>query len=248
MSRRLVLAGIVLALVGCAELTRWDPEPASRPAANVPSVHVVQRGDTLYQIAFRHRLDWRDLAAWNRLGDAGRIFPGQHIRLSPPPGPARGDAARPASRPGPAASRPAPPAAAPAATAPARSRAGPAPEWRWPVDGPLLWRFGESRRNPTGIGIGGQDGWEIRAASDGQVVYSGSGLIGYGQLIILKHNDSYLSAYGYNRALRVAEGDQVKSGQVIALMGRGPADRPLLHFEIRVDGRPADPARFLPSR
>jgi len=110
----------------------------------------------------------------------------------------------------------------------------------------LVWRFGESRRNPTGIGIAGADGVEIRAAADGEVVYSGSGLIGYGQLIIMKHSDSYLSAYGYNRALRVTEGEQVKSGQVIALMGRGPADRPLLHFEIRVDGKPVDPARFLP--
>jgi lipoprotein NlpD len=89
---------------------------------------------------------------------------------------------------------------------------------------------------------------EIRAAADGEVVYSGSGLIGYGKLIILKHNDSYLSAYGYNQALQVKEGEQVKSGQVIALMGRGPADRPLLHFEIRVDGKPVDPARLLPPR
>lgn len=249
LSRRLILAAAALALAGCAELTRWDPEPARRPAAGAADVHVVQRGDTLYQIAFTHRLDWRDLATWNRLGDAGRIYPGQHIRLSPPPaGTARPHPTRPAPRSAPATGRSAPAVTAPPAAAPPRSPAGPAPSWRWPADGPLVWRFGESRRNPTGIGIGGEDGREVRAASDGLVVYSGSGLIGYGQLIILKHNDSYLSAYGYNRALRVAEGDQVKSGQVIALMGRGPADRPLLHFEIRVDGKPADPARFLPSR
>jgi len=89
---------------------------------------------------------------------------------------------------------------------------------------------------------------EIRAAADGEVVYSGGGLIGYGELIIVKHGESYLSAYGYNRSLRVREGERVKAGDVIALMGRGPADRPLLHFEIRIDGKPADPARFLPSR
>lgn len=238
LSRLAACAVAALALAGCAELTRWDPERAGPPPA-AAGVHVVQPGDTLFQIAFRHRLDWRDVAAWNRLGDAHRIYPGQHIRLTPPGG--TRPAAQPAPRPGQTAGQPAP-------RPPPRAASGPAPQWRWPVNGPLVWQFGESRRNPTGIGIGGTEGVEIRAAADGTVVYSGSGLIGYGQLIILKHNDSYLSAYGYNRALRVAEGESVKSGQVIALMGRGPADRPLLHFEIRVDGKPADPAGFLPTR
>lgn len=244
-----MLAGALIALAGCAELTTWDPDKGTRPVADRPAVYVVQRGDTLYQIAFRHRLDWRDLAAWNRLGDASRIYPGQRLRLVPPAGaPVQAGASRPAPQPQqrPEAGRPTlPPAASPA---PARPVAGTAPQWRWPVAGPLVWRFGESRRNPTGIGIGGADGAEVRAAADGHVVYSGDGLIGYGQLIILKHNDSYLSAYGYNQALRVAEGESVRSGQVIALMGRGPADRPLLHFEIRLDGKPVDPLRFLPAR
>jgi lipoprotein NlpD len=242
------MAGLLLACGGCAELTRWDPEaPASGSGTNTPGFHVVQRGDTLYQIAFRHRLDWRDLAAWNHLSDAGRIYPGQRIRLTPP-APGTGRASTPAGRPtprpesGPSPSQPAP------REAPVRAVSGPPPNWSWPVDGPVEWRFGQSRRNPTGIGIGGRDGREIRAAADGEVVYSGSGLIGYGKLIILKHNESYLSAYGYNQALRVEEGERVRTGQVIALMGRGPADRPLLHFEIRLDGKPVDPARFLPAR
>ena len=241
------MAGLALALGGCAEFTRWDPEPAGRPTQSTTGVHVVQRGDTLVKIAFTYRLDWRDLAAWNRLGNADRIYPGQRIRLTPPgDAPARAGTAPPATRPGTSAGRPATP---PSRSTPApRAAPGPAPKWLWPVNGPLVWRFGESRRNPTGIGIGGEDRAEIRAAAAGQVVYSGSGLIGYGQLIILKHSDSYLSAYGYNQVLRVAEGDQVKPGQVIALMGRGPGDRPLLHFEIRVDGKPVDPARFLPPR
>jgi lipoprotein NlpD len=239
--RLAVLAGVLLALAGCAELTRWDPDAPAPSAAPIPGIHVVQRGDTLVKIAFTYRLDWRDIAAWNRITDANRIYPGQRLRLTPP------GAASPAPAPGGAAPRPTP-GAAPRPAPPPRTAAAPPRSWLWPVNGPLVWRFGESRRNPTGIGIGGTDGMEIRAAADGEVVYSGSGLIGYGQLIILKHNDSYLSAYGYNQALRVKEGDQVKSGQVIALMGRGPADRPLLHFEIRVDGKPVDPARFLPSR
>jgi lipoprotein NlpD len=237
MMRGLLVASAALLLCGCAELTRWDPDAARRPTGPVPDVHIVQRGETLYQIAFSHRLDWRDVAAWNRLGDGSRIYPGQQIRLKPP------TATAPPASPAPRSDRPAlPPPRPPPAVA------GPPPQWRWPVNGPVVWGFGESRRNPTGIGIGGRDGMEIRAASDGVVVYSGSGLIGYGQLIILKHSDAHLSAYGYNQALRVSEGEAVKSGQVIALMGRGPADRPLLHFEIRVDGTPVDPARLLPSR
>lgn len=238
-----ILAVVVLLLAGCAELTRWDPEGAGRSGGAPPGVHVVQRGDTLHKIAFTYRLDWRDLAAWNRLSNADRIYPGQHIRLSPSGQPVSTSAAPARSQPRPEAKSSSP---RPTAAAPVRAATGPSPKWAWPVNGPLVWRFGESRRNPTGIGIGGADGAEIRAAADGEVVYSGSGLIGYGQLIIMKHNDSYLSAYGYNRALRVTEGEHVKSGQVIALMGRGPADRPLLHFEIRVDGTPVDPARFLP--
>lgn len=241
------MAGLLLACSGCAELTRWDPEAPATRSSTAPGYHVVQSGDTLYQIAFRHRLDWRDLAAWNRLSDAGRIYPGQRIRLTPPaprPGAASAPAGRPAPRPD---SGPTPPQSEPR-EAPVRAVSGPPPTWSWPVDGPVEWRFGQSRRNPTGIGIGGRDGREIRAAADGEVVYSGSGLIGYGKLIILKHNESYLSAYGYNQALRVEEGERVRTGQVIALMGRGPADRPLLHFEIRFDGKPVDPARFLPAR
>ena len=247
LSLRCLLLAALLASAGCAELTRWDPypDPKPGPVAARPDVHVVQRGDTLFQIAFRYRLDWREVAAWNGIGNANRIYPGQHIRLKPPP---RGSERTVAKPPGGAGSPPARPAPA-QSRPPARAAAtGPAPEWRWPAQGDILWRFGQSRRNPTGIGISGHEGVEIRAAADGEVVYSGGGLIGYGQLIILKHNDSYLSAYGYNQALRVAEGEQVKSGQVIALMGRGPGDRPLLHFEIRMNGKPVDPAPYLPAR
>jgi lipoprotein NlpD len=256
LSRFAVIFGAMLALAGCAELTRWDPEPRrqspSRSTAPAADVHVVQKGDTLFQIAFAHRLDWRDVAAWNRLGDAARIYPGQRIRLTPPTGAAssstapRSAASRPEPRSSPPASRTTAPPAVPA-PAP-RAAAGRAPKWSWPVNGPVVWKFGENRRNPTGIGIGGVQGTEIRAAAEGTVAYSGGGLIGYGMLIIIKHDDSYLSAYGYNQTLMVKEGERVNSGQIIALMGRGPADRPLLHFEIRVDGKPADPARFLPSR
>jgi lipoprotein NlpD len=243
-ARWLLVVVLMVAVAGCAELTRWDPYPPQPQVANRPDVHIVQAGDSLFQIAFRYRLDWREVARWNGITDPNRIYPGQHIRLKP----ARGSGGAVARTP------PPPPRegnAAPSrgtAVPPARSANLPAPPWRWPAQGALIWGFGESRRNPTGIGIAGRDRLEIHAAADGEVVYSGSGLIGYGQLIILKHNDSYLSAYGYNQSLRVAEGDKVKSGQVIALMGRGPGDRPLLHFEIRRDGKPIDPMGYLPAR
>lgn len=235
------MAVLLVGLAACAEFTTWEPgTPHAPPSGNV---HVVQSGETLYKIAFRYRLDWRDLANWNRLSNADRIHPGQRIRLTPPAGVATAARQQPAARVGRA------PAATAAPPAPAvRRAAGPQPEWRWPVEGPLLWSFGQSRRNPTGIGLGGADGQEVHAAADGDVVYSGSGLIGYGQLIILKHNDTYLSAYGHNQTLRVAEGERVTSGEVIALMGRGPGDRPLLHFEIRLEGKPVDPVRYLPAR
>lgn len=258
-----LMLGMTLALAGCAELTRWDPQapaPPPPPRSTTPAadVHVVQQGDTLFKIAFTHRLDWRDVAAWNRLSDADRIYPGQRIRLTPPASATASSPVSPPVSPPATASRPQPrsPASSSSAGAPppvtatpaARTAAGPAPKWSWPASGPVVWKFGENRRNPTGIGIGGVQGTEIRAAAGGTVAYSGGGLIGYGMLIIIKHDDSYLSAYGYNQTLMVNEGERVNSGQVIALMGRGPADRPLLHFEIRVNGKPADPARFLPSR
>jgi lipoprotein NlpD len=237
LSGRLALLVLAAVVTGCAGLVSWEGEGPPPAAAEPPptGTHVVQPGETLYKIAFRYRLDWRDLAAWNRLGDADRIYPGQSIRLSPPTGTA---SARPSSS----------PSQTPVGTKPAPRATAPSPPWRWPADGPVLWRFGQNRRNPTGIGIGGSAGEPVRAAAEAQVVYSGSGLIGYGQLIILKHNDTYLSAYGHNETLRVQEGERVSAGQVIAQMGRGPGDKPLLHFEIRLNGRPVDPLGFLPEK
>lgn len=126
-----------------------------------------------------------------------------------------------------------------------RSAAGVA--WRWPAEGPIARGFnaGASRK---GILISGEGGQPIRAAADGEVVYSGNGLIGYGELIIIKHSDRMLSAYAHNRERLVGEGQQVRSGQLIARMGANERDQPVLHFEIRRDGKPDDPANYLPPR
>jgi len=124
----------------------------------------------------------------------------------------------------------------------------PPPPWRWPTDGKVVVEFGKRPGSGTGILIAGQDGQGIKAAANGRVVYSGGGLVGYGELIILKHNDTYLSAYGHNESLLVVEGETVTKGQRIATMGEGPGREPRLHFEIRKNGEPVNPRQFLPAR
>lgn len=152
------------------------------------------------------------------------------------------------SRPG-AAATPGPQAAAAAAAAPAAGAEAveeEALDWAWPVQGDLVYRFGDSGRL-KGIGIGGKAGQPVSAAADGRVVYSGSGLRGYGRLLIVKHNEAYLSVYAHNQALLVKEGERVRRGQKIAEMGDSDASRVLLHFEMRRFGKPVDPLAKLPA-
>jgi lipoprotein NlpD len=255
----------------------------ARPAAQVPGSYRVMRGDTLYSIAFRHDVDFRDLAAWNHIAAPYTIWPGQLLRLAPPHAgvaSARSPAARaarPANPPPPApVFEPASPAAAssgtrvagpvapaaPAVAPPAPVAAPPAAvaapvrgtargvagvQWRWPADGSLIKRFKAGDAIP-GIELAGKAGDPVRAAADGVVVYSGNGLVGYGELIIIKHNDSFLSAYGHNRKRLVKEGQRVSAGQLIAEMGATGASRDELQFQIRRDGNPVDPLDYLPAR
>lgn len=179
----------------------------------------------MFGIAARYGLDYRDLARWNGLGDGSLIRPGQRLRLEA--------GAPPAAEPVPAVEDDvAPPVAA----------------WRWPLAGELLATFGASARTASGILIGGRLGEPVRAAAGGEVVYAGSGLAGYGQLVIIRHNASWLSAYGHNRELLIAEGARVAAGAEIARVGEGPGQRPALHFEIRRNGAPVDPLAYLPRR
>jgi len=120
--------------------------------------------------------------------------------------------------------------------------------WRWPAEGTLASRYVAGEPTRQGIDIAGSSGAPVRAAGDGVVVYSGSGLVGYGELIIVKHNDAWLSAYGHNRNRLVNEGQLVKAGQKIAEMGRSGAARDMLHFEVRYNGKPVDPLQYLPPR
>ncbi|WP_277374290.1 peptidoglycan DD-metalloendopeptidase family protein [Pseudomonas sp. AA-38] len=226
--------------------------------------YVVKRGDTLYSIAFRFGWDWKALAAHNGLRDPYLIRVGQIIhfgnRTSVPSSPAvvasapsnpapRAPAPVPSqptsSTPATAATRPAP--AAPATT-PVTPVTRSAKGWAWPTQGAVISRFSSNGSLNKGIDIAGELGQPVLAASDGSVVYAGSGLRGYGELIIIKHSDTYVSAYGHNRRLLVREGQQVKAGQRIAEMGSTGADRVKLHFEIRRQGKPVDPLQYLPSR
>ncbi len=120
--------------------------------------------------------------------------------------------------------------------------------WRWPTEGSLIARFVAGDPTQQGINIAGKSGQPVRASIDGTVVYSGAGLVGYGELIIIKHNNEWLSAYAHNRKRLVAEGTKVKTGDVIAEMGRTGTIRDMLHFEIRRNGKPVDPLQYLPKR
>jgi lipoprotein NlpD len=139
-----------------------------------------------------------------------------------------------------------PPKPAPAATVPTAATAGEI-AWAWPARGALLQAFNQGP-NPKGIAIGGEPGQPVLASAAGKVVYSGSGLRGYGKLVIIKHDATYLSVYAHNRELRVKEGERVARGQPIAEIGSFDAERTGLHFEIRRLGKPVDPLQYLPSR
>lgn len=192
----------------------------------------VKSGDTLYAIALRHGLDYRDLAKWNGIGRDYTIHAGQVLRLGP------------GARTSPVSSRPAVTTARPTVAKPAPI--APIP-WAWPVDGGVA-TLTQRPNGGNGLTISGRIGQEVRAASGGRVVYLGAGLLGYGQLLIIKHSDAYLSAYGHTQTVFVKEGDSVAIGQRIATMGAGPQGSPMLYFEIRSNGTPGNPLLLLPRR
>lgn len=375
MRKVLLISGLALAVAGCAAQQGQAPQvqvrdlSASRERA--PAAHyTVEAGDTLYGIAWRHGMDYRDLAQLNQISPPYQIRPGQQLTLTAgaqapvrqeeptsalpergvavatplgggqsaaapesidwllPEGetaqPTQGLAVQPldgsgpsqvavqsatqvADGPGPVYDYDSPGAGAPEATAPAEAAAPsetaveasrevaaatpeptpepqpePAPEpapaaqespatvangaaaapdrsnrtytpvdevnWQWPTDGQIVGRFGEGATITAGIDIAGQKGQPVRAAGPGIVVYAGSGVRGYGNLILLKHNDQFLSAYAHNDTLRVRENDVVEAGEVIATMGDSDAEDVRLHFEVRKDGQPQNPLNFLPPR
>jgi len=219
-----LFAAAAVTLAGCGGGARRSPPP---------EYYVVRKGDTLYSIGWRYGLDYRDIARWNGVGRDYRIDVGQRLRLRPPPGGVAAQSRRTAPAPAPRR----PPAELPEP-----------PPWVWPVIGGTV--VGPVRQPSGGVGlrIDGTLGQPIVAAADGKVVYTGSGLRGYGQLVIVNHARGWLTAYGHNSAVLVAEGEQVRAGQRIATMGSGPNQQPMLYFEVRIEGTPVDPLSQLPRR
>ena len=238
----------------------------------------VRRGDSLHAIAFNLGLDWRDIARWNNIRSPYVIHPDQMLRVTeaapgrsvtttgtgpapsvserssertvqttPSQPAATTGAATPAPKPAQRAPEPTVAPANPSSTSSGAGTADPS-RWLWPTDGRLLSTFKAGDPSRNGIELAGSEGQPIRASAAGEVVYSGDGLIGYGELVIIKHSDRMLSAYGHNRQRLVAEGQAVAAGEKIAEMGRDERNRPLLHFEIRRDGTPQDPMKYLPRR
>jgi lipoprotein NlpD len=225
--------------------------------AGKPGYYTVKSGDTLIRIGLDNGQNWRDLARWNQLDRPSQIEVGQVLRVVPPVGAV---AAAPVSSPAtpavalampvptPGAGSPSP-VPAPIATTPVAAKPAAADDlnWMWPTtSGAVLAGFDEVKNK--GLDLGGKAGDSVLAAMDGRVVYSGSGLRGYGNLIILKHNDTFLSAYAHNQTLLVKEDQSVVKGQKIAEMGQSDSDKVKLHFEIRKQGKPVDPTQYLPKR
>ena len=222
----ITLFSILLLVAACAPKTRWDHTPTES--------HIVRTGETLFTIGWRYGEDPRDLARWNDIDNSSLIYPGQVIRLTPPAGERRSSSQSAAKE---SVSRPLPPIPS-----------QPPPPWGWPAKGKVAVEFGDRPGTGTGILVSGSLGQRVNSAASGTVVYSGSGLIGYGELIIVKHNDTYLSAYGHNSSLLVKQGQVVKKGEKIATMGEAPGGKPRLHFEIRRNGKPVNPRQYLPAR
>ena len=200
-------------------------------------MHVVRRGENLSSIAWRYGLDYRSIARWNRIRPPYVIHPGQRLALRG--GAASGSAGR-------AHGKKAGAGAGAGAKRPAGPAAVPAGGWTWPARGQLIRGFGKGARG--GIDIGGRRGQPVVAARDGRVVYTGSGLVGYGRLVIVKHGERLLTAYAHNDRVLVKEGQTVRAGQKIAEMGSTGSERVKLHFEVRRDGKPLNPLKYLPRR
>lgn len=219
--------------------------------AGKPGYHTVQKGDTLTRIGLDNGQAWRDLARWNGLSNPDVIEVGQVLRVAPPGAVVEtsGVVVRPvASSAASSANGTASATKSPAAAPNAATTAAPAEDFSfaWPANGQVVAGFDEVKNK--GLDIAGNAGDPVLAAADGQVVYAGAGLRGYGNLIIVKHNNTYLTAYAHNQKLLVKEDQKVRRGDRIAEMGSSDADRVKLHFEVRRQGKPVDPSRFLAAR
>ncbi|MDT8998006.1 peptidoglycan DD-metalloendopeptidase family protein [Paucibacter sp. APW11] len=249
------------------------PLPAGSENAGKPGYYTVKPGDTLIRVALEHGQNWRELVRWNSLDNPNLIEVGQVLRVLPPGVDAAGVTTKPIAaakleskpldgkaadgkatdaKPGATAQQPGSAASASvAASSPASAPAAARNDddgisWGWPAAGNVISAFDEQRNK--GISFTGKAGDPVLAAADGRVMYVGSGLRGYGNTVIIKHGSNYLTAYAHNQTLLVKEDQVVRKGQKIAEMGSSDADQVKLHFELRKQGKPVDPAKLLPAR
>jgi len=212
----------------------------SKSKLKAPSVYKVKKGDTLYSISWRYGLDYKKLAKINNIRSPYKIFVGQKLTF-------KSANKTYSSKKTKSTTKKASKTTTKKASSSTQYSSG-SLVWRWPTKGRVISTYSKTAAGRKGIDISGKAGQEVVAAASGKVVYSGNGLPRYGNLLIIKHNDVYLSAYAHNKKLLVKEGQRVKAGQKIATMGRLGTQRDQLHFEIRRNGKPIDPMRFLPKK
>ena len=261
------LCSLVACSSGYAPVTDQSIGARRHSPLSPPSSYTVRRGDTLYAIAWRYGMDYRELAKINRINSANRIYPGQKLTFRPKYNVSKSSQKNSSSR----------PSSSTASTSSSKTQrissvnsnksanssvlsnsdsskqektaiSSTKVAWNWPASGVVIGRYSTSGTLNKGIDIKGENGDPVKAAAAGYVVYAGSGLLGYGNLVIINHNQKYLSAYAHNSRIFVKENDKVASGQKIAEIGSTGTNRPKLHFEIRRDGKPVDPLQYLPKK
>jgi lipoprotein NlpD len=238
-----LLLTLILILTACGGSRMYVPGMgAADEGTRNAGIHIVQRGETLYAIAFRYGLDYKGLAAANRIRSPYTIFVNQRIKLTTTTAAASTNVSSERQKNDTKAK------ATVVKKQPQKRSQESNLQWRWPVAGPVVNAFSLAGKVNKGVDIRGKLGESVVAAADGIVVYAGGGLRGYGKLVIVKHNDKFLSAYGHNRAILVKEGEKVKGGQIVAEIGSSSSNQEMLHFEIRRNGKPENPLLYLPGR
>jgi len=238
-------------MVACSTVPPAPVDHRRQPPSKKISTHEVAKGETLFSIAWAYGLDYRGLARANGIGNSYTIHPGQVLKLTddvevvaPRNSGSKASAPPAVKTPAATASTPRNPVNKPVI----KNIADGEIRWLWPASGKIIQGFSAGSDGNKGIDLAGKLGDAVAASAAGKVVYAGTGLVGYGQLIIIKHNDRFLTAYAHNRVMLVKEGESVKAGQKIAEIGSSGVEKVKLHFEIRRDGKPVDPEAYLPQR